>query len=179
MTAILLPAFVAAAIVWLAGSVIHMLLPHHKADYVRTPDQNAVRTALKGIQPGQYLIPAPAKLGDWSDETVVAEAKEGPVGILVVGPSGTPNMGRLLSLHFLYCLVISLLVGYVAYASIGPGADYLTTFQVTATVAVLAYAGSQFSSVIWYFYKPSYAFKYLFDGVIYGLLTGGVFGWLY
>ena len=181
MTAILLPALVAGVIVWLAGSIIHMALPHHKTDYSPLPSEGSVTDALRdsGIEPGQYLFPMPAKPGDWKDEDFQARAKRGPVGITVIGPNGMPNMGKQLGLHLVYTIVVSIFVGYIAYAGLGPDADYLTTFRVTGCAALIAYSAAHFANVIWYFYNPSYAWKFFFDAIIYAVLTGGTFGWLY
>jgi hypothetical protein len=38
---------------------------------------------------------------------------------------------------------------------------------------------SQWSSVIWYKRSAAAAAKTTVDGLVYGLLTGGVFGWLW
>ena len=58
-----------------------------------------------------------------------------PVGFLTVVPSGPPGMGKNLIQWFLYSVLISLVVAYVALLGLFRGATYATVFRVTGTVA--------------------------------------------
>lgn len=59
------------------------------------------------------------------------------------------------------------------------GADYLAVFRVAGTVAWLAYRWAAIPDAIW-FGRPWIAImKQLTDALAYGLLTDGVFGWLW
>ena len=51
--------------------------------------------------------------------------------------------------------------------------------RVAGTVACLAYSGSQLPNAIWWGKPLSVVFKEIVDGVVYGLLTAGAFGWLW
>ena len=90
-----------------------------------------------------------------------------------------PTMGGFLAKHFLYCLVVSFLAGYVGHAALGHTADYLAVFRIVGTTAFLAYATAHVSAAIWFYQPWSITWKYVFDGLVYGLLTAGVFGWLW
>ncbi len=59
------------------------------------------------------------------------------------------------------------------------GADYLTVFRIAGTIAFLGYAGSTATESIWKGQPWSTTFKHIFDGLVYSLLTGGFFGWLW
>ena len=72
-------------------------------------------------------------------------------------------------------LVVSLLAGYVARATIGPGAEYLHVFQVVGAAAWLAYAWATPSDSIWMGKPWSSTFVYMIDGLIYAALTAGTF----
>jgi hypothetical protein len=74
---------------------------------------------------------------------------------------------------------VSLFAAYLASRTLAPGAEYLRVSQVTSTVAFLGYCMSHWSDVIWFKRQWTTALKASFDGVLYGLLTGGVFGWLW
>jgi hypothetical protein len=50
---------------------------------------------------------------------------------------------------------------------------------MASTTAFLAYSMAHWSDVVWYKRSPTTALKQTLDGLIYGLLTGGVFGWLW
>jgi len=80
---------------------------------------------------------------------------------------------------FIYSLVVGIFTAYVAGISLKPGADYMTVLRLTSTVAFIGYALAQWQSSIWYHRKWSTSIKNTIDGLIYGLLTGGVFGWLW
>jgi hypothetical protein len=62
---------------------------------------------------------------------------------------------------------------------VAPGAEYLTVFRVAGTAAFLGFAGASASESIWKGQPWSITLKYLLDGLIYSLLTAGVFGWLW
>ncbi len=70
-------------------------------------------------------------------------------------------------------------VAYVARFSLEPGADYLAVFRLTGTIAVLGYAFANIPESIWKGVSWSVTAKFVVDGVIYGLVTAGTFGWLW
>ena len=39
LTALWLPILISAVIVFIASSIMHMVLPHHKSDYRKVPDE--------------------------------------------------------------------------------------------------------------------------------------------
>jgi hypothetical protein len=80
---------------------------------------------------------------------------------------------------FIFCLVISLFVAYVAGRTLGPGTEYLAVFRIVGTVAFLGYSGSQATDSIWKGQSWGTTIKHIFDGLVYGLLTAGMFGWLW
>jgi hypothetical protein len=88
-------------------------------------------------------------------------------------------MGKSMGLWLVYLLVVSWVVAYLAGRTLAPGADYLAVFRVTGTVAFLAYAGAKPSDSIYFFHSWSSTIKNMIDGLLYGLLTGGFFGWLW
>ena len=50
---------------------------------------------------------------------------------------------------------------------------------MVGAVTFLAYAAGQFPAAIWMAKPWSVAIKDAVDGLIYGLLTAGIFGWLW
>lgn len=80
---------------------------------------------------------------------------------------------------FVYSIVVALLAGYVAATTLGPGVPYLTVFRVTSTVAFVGYAAALWQGWIWYSRGLGYTIRSTIDGLVYGLLTGGAFGWLW
>ena len=72
-----------------------------------------------------------------------------------------------------------LLVAYVACLTLNAGADYMAVFRLTATVAWLAYGTATVPEAIWFGRPWSSIFKGFGDALIFALLTGGAFGWLW
>ena len=99
--------------------------------------------------------------------------------MLTVMPHDSLAMGKQLSQWFVYCLVVSFLVAYVTSVALTAGADYLNVFRIAGTVAVLTYAGAAPMRAIWFGSTWTSAIKDTLDGLIYGLLSAGVFGWLW
>ncbi len=98
---------------------------------------------------------------------------------LTMMESGPPTMTMSLILWFAYSLVVGVIAAYLAGRALGPGADYMAVFRFAGTVAFVAYSLSLPQNSIWYKRNWSATLKSMFDGLVYGLFTGGIFGWLW
>ena len=105
--------------------------------------------------------------------------KEGPVGFLTIMPSGVPAMPKFLGLWFVYCLIIGYFVAYITAHTVPATANYLAVFRVAGTAGFMAYGLGNLSNGIWKGQPWSNVIKEVVDGLIYGLLTAGTFGWLW
>jgi hypothetical protein len=103
----------------------------------------------------------------------------GPVAVVTIRPAGPPFMGKALILWFLLAVVVSLVAGYVAGRALSPGADYLEVFRFVGTTALAGYVFGTWQQSIWFGRPWSTTLKTSFDGVVYALLTAGIFGWLW
>jgi hypothetical protein len=173
-----LPIVLAAVIVFIASSVMHMVLPYHKSDYHKLPDEEKVREALRGTTRGLYVMPF-CTHQEMKKPEVVEKYKTGPVGFVTIMPSGPPAMGKFLGLWFIYCLIIGFFTAYVAAHTVPSGASYLAVFRVVGTVAFMAYGLGHLMNGIWKGQTWGMTIKEVVDGLIYGLLTAGTFGWLW
>lgn len=180
LTALWIPIVLAAVIVFVASSIMHMVLPYHRSDYRKLPDEEKVLAALRaaGLTRGLYNFPFTTHKEMKSPE-VQEKFKQGPVGFLTLFPSGPVNMGKFMGLWFVYCLVIGFFAAYLTGHTVAPGAHYLTVFRVAGTAAFMAYGLGILSNGIWKGQPWSMVTKECFDGLIYGLLTAGTFGWLW
>jgi hypothetical protein len=176
-----LPILLSAALVFIVSSVIHMVLPFHKTDWSKLPDEKGFRDALRNvpIPPGDYMIPHATSNSERADPEFVAKYTQGPVAIMTVLPNQSPTMGASLLLWFLYGVVVSIFAAYVAGAALAPGARYLDVFQFSGTVAFVGYGLALLQNSIWYSRQWSSTLKSVFDSLIYALLTAGIFGWLW
>ena len=180
--ALWLPIVLSAVLVFVVSSIIHMVLKYHNRDYTRLPNEDAVRAALRAgnPEPRQYVIPYCAEMKEMESPEMRQKYVEGPVGVLNLRRPGPPTMGPMLLQWFLFALGVSFFVGYVAAITIeAPGATYLEVFRVVGTTAFLAYAAGQIPAAIWMGKPWSVAWKEVFDGLVYGLVTAGTFGWLW
>ncbi|MDH3254640.1 MAG: hypothetical protein OEM62_06585 [Acidobacteriota bacterium] len=175
-----LPIVVSALVVFFASFLVWAVLPIHKKDWGRISDEDAVVAALRksGISRGQYVFPF-AEPSEFKNPEVKQKLEEGPLGMLVVGHNGVPNMAKSMVQSFAHNLVIGVLVAYLAAHSLSAGAHYLAVFRIVGTAAILGYAGANAMYAIWFHRTWSSIAKETLDGVMYGLLTAGVFGWLW
>jgi hypothetical protein len=88
-------------------------------------------------------------------------------------------MGKNLVQWFVYTLVVSLIVAYVAGQAIPPGTRYLHVFRIVGATAFLAYGAGQIPAAIWMGKPWKVVWKEVLDGLVYGLVTAGTFGWLW
>ena len=178
---LLVPILVASVLVFIASSIIHMATPLHKGDMKRVPNEDGVMSALRNfnLAPGDYAMPLASSMSAMGTPEFQAKMVAGPVVMMTVRPSGkftlTPNLIQ----WFIYSVVISLIAGYVASAALAPGTDYLKVFQVVGCVAFTGYALGLPQASIWGGKNWGTTLRGMFGGLIYGLLTGGTFGWLW
>lgn len=176
-----LPILLSAVLVFLASSVIHMVLQLHKSDYRKLSNEDEVRAAVRkgSPSPGQYVLPHCADAKQMAEPEMVRKLSEGPCAVMFVRPAGVPSMGSILAKWFVYTAVVAALAGYVAQSTLSPGAPYLAVFRIVGTAAWLAYAWQGPSDSIWKGAPWSLTLRSLFDGLIYACLTAGTFAWLW
>ena len=179
--ALWLPILLSAVLVFVLSSIIHMVLGYHRTDYTRLPNEDAIREAIRSGNPApaQYIIPYAMNPKEMESPEMKRKLAEGPIGVLNLKPSGSYGMGSYLVQWFVFTLVVSFFVAYVASHALPPGAPYLKVFQIVGTVGFLAYAAGQLPAAIWMGKPWSIAAKEVLDGLIYGLVTAGTFGWLW
>ena len=181
LSSLWLPILVSSVFVFVASSLIHMLLPWHKGDYRKVPDQDRVMEALRpfGIAPGDYMLPRCSNMQEMCSPEYLDKLKKGPVAILTVMPNGMMSMARSMTLWFLYLVVVAVFAAYVAGRALPVGARYLSVFRFVGATAFIGYSVALWQMSIWYRRAWSTTFKATFDGLIFALLTAGTFGWLW
>jgi hypothetical protein len=180
LSALWLPIVLSAVIVFVASSVMHMVLPYHKSDYQKLPDEDKVLPVLRtaGLKRGLYIFPFTTHK-DMKSPAVIEKYNQGPVGMMTVFPSGPPVMPKFLGLWLGHCLIIGFFVAYLAAHTVVPETHYLRVFRVVGTAAFLAYGLGNLSNGIWKGQTWSVTIKEVIDGRVYALLTAGTFGWLW
>lgn len=176
-----LPILISAAVVFVASSIIHMALGYHKADYQKVPNEDRFMDAVRplAIPPGDYMVPRVSSSAEMKSPEFCEKLAQGPVVMMTVYPSGPFGMGKQLFQWFLFSVVVSGFAAYVAGRVLAPGAEYLAVFRFTGVTAFLAYSVALWPMSIWYKRSWGTTIRSTIDGLIYALLTGGVFGWLW
>ncbi|MBI2214491.1 MAG: hypothetical protein HYU52_12665 [Acidobacteria bacterium] len=176
-----LPILLSGVAVFIVSSIIHMALPIHKSDYAKMPDEDKVLDAMRaaGVGQGAYMFPHCGSHKELDSPETKAKMAQGPIGIMFVMPKGGPGMGKCLALWFVYSLFISFMSAYLASAFLESGTHYLAVFRHVGTTAFMAYGIGQISDSIWKAQPWSSTIKNVLDGLLYGLVTAGVFGWLW
>ncbi len=177
---LLIPIIVSAVFVFIASSIIHMFTSWHENDLDKLPDEDGVMNALRAfnLRPGNYLMPKPATRNAMNSPEFQAKFKAGPVAFITIRPSDF-NMGKTMAGWFLYSIVVSIFAGYIAGVAFGPGTGYLRIFQVAGCVAFTGYGLAQAHESIWWGRSWGWTLRNMADSLLYGLLTGGTFGWLW
>jgi len=180
-SALLLPALISAVLVFVASSLIHMVVKWHQSEYKTLPNEDEVRAAIRKSSPvpGKYVMPFCKDSKDMASEAMQKKLTEGPNVVMFVRENGAVKLGPFLGKWFAYTIVVSLVAGYVARATVAPGAEYMQVFQVVGAAAWLAYAWAIPADSIWMGKPWSSTFVYMFDGLIYAALTAGAFAWLW
>jgi len=185
LSALWLPIVLSAVIIFVASSIMHMLLPYHRSDYKQLPDEDKSRSALRatGLACGLYIFPYGTHK-DMNTPAMVEKYNQGPVGMMIVFKNGPPFMPKFLGLWFGYCLLIGFFVAYVAAHTMGaqtfaPHMQYLAVFRIVGSAAFLAFGLGPLANVIWKGYPWVFVIKEVIDGLIYALLMAGTFGWLW
>src|SRR5258708_18019357 len=150
LTALWLPILLAAIIVFFASFVMHMVLPYHRSDYQKLPDEDKLLAALRaaGLKRGLYVFPF-CTHKEMKSPAMIEKYNQGPVGMMTVFPSGPPAMPKFLTMWFVHCLIIGFFVAYLTGHTVAPGARYLAVFRVAGTPAVLGYGLGNLCNRIW------------------------------
>jgi hypothetical protein len=177
-----LPILLSSVFVFLASSVIHMVLQFwHRSDYGKMPEEDKVMAALRplSIPPGDYMVPNCANMAEMRTPEFKEKRRGGPVFVATVMPNGEFGVGRNLLLWFLYLLAVSYLSAYVALHALPFGARYTHVFRIVGMTSFLGYSGALWQMSIWYRRSWLTTIKSSIDGLLYAGLTAGTFGWLW
>ena len=176
------PILLAAVLVFVVSSIIHMFLTYHANDFNKVEDEDGVMDALRGfnIPPGDYALPNAGGMEDMKSDAFREKVEKGPAAFFtVLRPGAMLAMGKSLTQWFLYSVLVGVVAAYLGGRVLGPGTEYLSVFRVTATVAFCCYVLAHPQRSIWFHQKWSTSFKSMFDGLVYASVTGGAFGWLW
>ena len=175
-----LPILLSAVIVFIARSLLHMVLKYHRTDWAKLPNEDAAMDVLRAVPPGDYMMPYSTGPAMMKDPAFQEKVKRGPMAVVTVMSGDMQSaFKKALGLWFVYSLVANVFVAYVAGRTLGAGTEYAQVFRVVGTIAFLAYGLGLAQMSIWYGRRWITTIKSVIDALIYGMLTAGTFGWLW
>ena len=174
-----LPTLLSAVAVWILAAMAWTVLPHHRGDSSKLPNEDGVLATLRGmnIPSGNYQFPR-CEHGQHNDPEMKKKWEAGPTGMLSVWPANI-SMGKCMGLSFLVYLAVSVMVAYLGAMTLPAGASFLKVFQVMGTAGVLGYGFAHLPGGIWFQAYPRAMLMNVIDGVVFGLATGAIFAALW
>jgi hypothetical protein len=176
-----IPILASAVLVFVASSLIHMVLKWHNKDYHGFSNEDAVRAALSAGSPapGEYMVPYCSDMKQMSSPEMMKKFQDGPIVYMAVRAGMVPSMGKPLGLWFALNVAISIIAAYIAAKTLTPTATPGQVCRVVGTLAFLAYGAGSVQSGIWWGKPWGSVAKDLLDALIYAIVMGATFAWLW
>ena len=176
-----LPILVSSILVFFASFLLHMLIPFHKGDYRPLPSEDEAREKIRSlnIPPGDYMVPCAGGPEAMKDPAFIEKIRVGPVLTMTVMQPGKMGLGDSLAKWFVYLLADGILCAYITGRALGADATFGEVVRFSGTTAFIAYCVALWQMTIWYKRQLATTIRYTVDGLIFGVLTGLAFGWLW
>lgn len=181
MSQLWLPILLSLVAVFIVSSAIHMASPWHKNDFPRLSNEDEVMNALRplAIPPGDYMFPRPSSMAEMKSAEFAEKMKRGPKVMMTVMPNGNPGMTSNLVGWAIFILVVTFFAAHIASSILPPQAMSMRVFHTVGLVAFASYAFALWPLSIWYSRAWNITIKGSVDGLIYGIVTGLIFMWLW
>src|SRR4051812_29878865 len=176
-----LPILLSGVFVFIASSILHMVLRFwHAPDSKGFSNEDEIGAAIRkgNASAGMYMIPycTPERM---KDPATAEKFKVGPIAVMYLRKPGMMNMGVFLGQWFVFCLLVSFFCALLAVHAVAPIAPHAQVFHVIALAALLGYAFGVIPDAIWWGHPWRSAIKHIIDGLIYAVITGLTFAWLW
>lgn len=173
LMSLLLPVVLSAVALFFASFLSWMILQIHKQDWVKIEKEDEVIAALTAaeVPAGNYMIPGCVDMKDMQREEYTKKWEEGPRGTLAL--FGKVSMGRNLGLTFVYFLVVSFCLAYLAQLHIPAGAKFMTVFRFVATAGLMTFLAAIVQHAIWFHCR---IVGHVIESVLYAVITAAIFG---
>ena len=177
-----LPILLSAVVVFIISSLIHMVIKWHAPDYRAFANEDAVRDAIRAGNPapGRYVVPYCSDMKQMGGEAMLKKYREGPVGHVVIAPTGVPSMGKPLGLWFVWSLAIAAVAALLAVRLLGLNHEHArAAAKLVGAVTFIAHGFGTMQESIWMARPWSSSVKYLLDAALYGVGSAFVFYFLW
>lgn len=172
LTSLLIPVVLSAVALFFTSFLSWMVLKLHEKDWVKLEKEDDIIAALRAadVPNGSYMIPGCVDMGDMNSEEYKKKDEEGPRGVLTL--YSQCNMGRNLGLTFVYFLVMSFCLAYLAQLHITAGEEFMPVFRFVATAALMTYLAAMVQHTIWF---RNRIIGHVIETVLYATVTGVIF----
>jgi len=176
-----LPILLSAVLVFVASSLIHMVIKWHQGDYHGFSNEDAVRAAIRGgsAAPGQYIVPYCGDMKEMKNPEMLKKFEDGPIAFVTLRAPGPPTMGPALGMWFGFSVAIAIIAAYIASRVLPPEASFGQVVRVVGTLSFLAYSGGSVTAGIWMGKPWASVAREVLDGLIYGAITGATFAYFW
>lgn len=125
------------------------------------------------------MVPHCDAMAEMRSPEFLARWKTGPTFMATFLPQRSMSMAPSLFQWFIFSLVLSFAAAMAASHAFDPGTPYLRVFHLVALLGFLGHAGALWQMSIFYRRSWGTTIWSTIDGLIYGLVMAGVFGWLW
>jgi len=115
VTSLVIPILVSAVIVFVASSIMHMVLPYHRNDLRKVPQENELLDSLRrlNLPSGDYAVPHAGSPAAMKEPEFIDKMKKGPIVLMTIAPGASASIGKNLALWFLYSIVVGFFAAYI------------------------------------------------------------------
>lgn len=179
--ALWLPILVSGLAVFVMSALVWTVLPHHRKEFGGLANDDAVLATIRGGNPtpGLYMTPHFKSAEERNSAAGKARLEAGPMAFVTVMPGGNRGMGPMMAQSLVANVLVATFVAYLAYHTVDAGAEYLKVFRVAGTATFMAYGLGHIPDSIWFGRPWSSYLLGAFDALLYALIAGGIFGWLW
>ncbi len=173
MTSLLLPTALSAVALFFASFLSWMALQLHRKDWIKLEKEDDFLKAVReiGIPNGSYMFPGCKTPEEMKNEEYKKKWEAGPCGTITI--FSKVNMGKNLGLTFLYFLVVSFCLGYLATLALQPGAAFMAVFRFVSTAGLMTFLAAIMQHAIWF---HSRIIGHVIESVAYAAISGAIFG---
>ncbi|MDA0657656.1 MAG: hypothetical protein O2931_01600 [Planctomycetota bacterium] len=167
-----LPIVLSAVALFFASFLSWMILQLHKQDWIKIPQEDEFLAAVSrmGLPPGNYMFPACDTPEQMKSEEFQKKWKSGPSGVITI--FSDVNMGKNLGWTFVYFLVVSFCLAYLATLGVRPGAGFMDVFRFVSTAGLMTFLSAIVPHAVWFHCR---IVGHVIESVVFAAIAGGIF----
>ena len=164
-----------AVALFFASFLSWMVFKLHKDDWKKFPNEDAVLAAVgANATPGSYMVPGCKHPSEMSSPEFQKKMETGPRLIMTVMPK--VGMGQSLVLTFIYFLVVSFILAYLASIAFPVKAEFMDVFRFVFTAGLAIFLSAMVAHSIWF---RSRIVGHIIESIAYAAIVGAIFAGLW